>query len=58
MLKQFEKIKLVHQLLYLIEASKTIFVNLALRKKIIQRYRRLLASSPTALSELKPLISR
>ncbi len=41
MFKQLEKIKLVHHLLKILEASKTIFVNLALRKKIIQRYRRM-----------------
>jgi hypothetical protein len=41
MLKKFEKIKLVHHLLKIKEASKTSFVHLALRKKIIQRYRRM-----------------
>jgi hypothetical protein len=41
MLKEFGKIKLVLHLLQIKEACKTSFVHLALRKKIIQRYRRM-----------------
>jgi hypothetical protein len=37
MLMKFERIKLVHNLLKIKKASKTIFVHLPLRKKIIQR---------------------